>query len=89
MSEADDQLMAAYRATFQGPHGQRVLTDLAAYCHARRSEFDPNERMHAFRSGQRDVFMRITEFTTLSVEEIYRLRGFALPPSPEKEETDG
>lgn len=89
MSDADEQLLSAYRQTFAGPHGQRVLTDLAAYCHARKSEFDPDERKHAFKSGQRDVFMRITEFATLTIEDIYRLRGFALPQQEEREDDGG
>ena len=86
MSDAD--LQRAYQLTFAGISGQRVLADLIAYCHGRRSEFDPNDRVHAYNSGRRDVLMRIAEFTNLTLEEIYRLRGFGRAIAP-KEDTAG
>lgn len=87
MSEAD--LQRAYHITFGGPPGQHVLADLIHYCYGRSSEFDPNDRQHAFNSGRRDVLMRIAEFTNLTLEEIYRLRGFGRRSIAQQEDTDG
>lgn len=71
----NEQLQRAYQLAFATPDGKRVLLDLIAYCHGRRSTFDPNDRVHAFNDGKRDVLMRIGEFTNLSLDEIYKLRG--------------
>lgn len=68
----------AYQVVFGTPDGRLVLGDLIAYCHGRKSEFDPDDRVHAFNSGKRAVLMRIAEFVNLSLEEIYALRGFIL-----------
>lgn len=85
---SDAELQRAYQLTFGSTSGQRVLADLIAYCHGRKSEFDPNERQHAFNSGKRAVLMRIGEFTNLTLEDIYRLRGFGRAIA-QKEDTDG
>jgi hypothetical protein len=70
----NEGLQAAYQQTFGSPIGKRVMLDLVAYCHGRRTTFDADQRAHAFKEGQRDVFLRICEFTNLSIEEIYQLR---------------
>jgi CBS domain containing-hemolysin-like protein len=62
-----------------------VLADLIAYCHGRKTTFDVDARVHAFKEGQRDVLMRIVELTNLTIEEIYHLRTSAIAL---KEETD-
>lgn len=85
---ANEQIQGAYHATFTSPQGKVVLADLVAYCHGRKSTFDANDRVHAFREGQRDVFNRITEFTNLTIEEIYALRG-PVVRSIAQEDTDG
>ena len=85
---SDEEIHRAYQLTFASPTGQRVLADLIAYCHGRKSEFDPDARVHAFKSGQRDVLMRIMEFTKLPLDDIYRLRGFGRSIA-QKEDTDG
>lgn len=71
----NEELQAAYQHTFNTPFGKRVLADLAAYCGARKSTFDPDDRQHAFNEGKRDVFLRMQEFMSLELEDIYRLRG--------------
>jgi len=85
----DEETQRAYQLLFGSPTGRRVLTDLIHYCHGRRSEFDANDRVHAFRSGQRDVLMRITEFMNLTLEEIYILRAIPRPIAQPQEDTDG
>ncbi len=74
--QAQNELVKrAYCVAFGSPDGKRVLMDLIAYCHGRKTTFDPNDRVHAFNDGKREVLMRIAEFTNLSLEEIYQLRG--------------
>jgi hypothetical protein len=85
----NEQVQGAYHATFTSPQGRIVLADLVAYCHGRKSTFDPNERVHAFKEGQRDVLNRVNEFTNLSLEEIYELRGPAVRTIARQEDTDG
>lgn len=82
---ANMALQSAYHATFTSPQGRIVLADLIAYCHGRKTTFDPNDRVHAFREGRRDVFNRISEFTNLTLEEIYALRGVTIA---RQEDTD-
>lgn len=85
----NEQIQGAYHATFTSPQGKAVLADLVAYCHGRKTTFDPNDRMHAFKEGQRDVFNRIVEFTNLTLEEIYALRGPVVRSIAQPEDTDG
>lgn len=84
----NEEVQRAYQLTFGTPHGRRVLTDLAAYCHARKPTFEADARAHAFKEGQRDVFLRIQEFMSLTIEEIYQLRGSGRTIA-QKEDTDG
>lgn len=71
----NEQLQSSYHAMFMSPGGKTVLADLVGFCHGRTSSFDPNDRVHAFNEGKRAVLMRICEFTNLTLEEIYALRG--------------
>jgi hypothetical protein len=84
----NENAQRAYQIVFGSPDGRMVLADLIAFCHGRNSEFDPDDRKHAFNSGKRAVLMRITEFTNLTLEEIYALRGFGRPIA-QQEDTDG
>lgn len=85
----NEQIQGAYHATFTSPQGRIVLADLVSYCHGRKTTFDANDRVHAFREGQRDVFNRINEFTNLTIEEIYALRGPVVRSIAQQEDTDG
>lgn len=75
---ANEQVQRAYHMVFGSPDGKVVLGDLVAYCFGRRSTFDPDARIHARNDGRREVLMRIQEFTTLTLEEIYALRGVTI-----------
>lgn len=75
---ANEQVQRAYHMVFSSPDGKIVLGDLVAYCFGRKTAFDPDARVHAFNEGRRDVLMRIQEFTTLTLEEIYALRGVTI-----------
>lgn len=83
----NEQIQNAYHAVFTSEGaGKVVLADLVAFCFGRKSTFDPDSRRHAFNDGRRDVLARIMEFTNLTLEEIYALRG----PAPRRSipETD-
>lgn len=77
----NEQIQRAYHMVFGAPDGKVVLADLVAFCFGRKSTFDPDSRVHARNDGKREVLMRIQEFTSLTMEEIYALRGPALPRS--------
>lgn len=79
---SDDRLKSLYHAVFTSPQGKELLADLIPYCHGRRTTFDADPRVHAFKEGQRDVLMRIVELTNLSIEEIYQLRGMGRVRTP-------
>lgn len=82
---ANEALQGAYHAMFMSPGGKTVLADLVGFCFGRRSTFDPNDRVHARNEGRRDVLMRIQEFTGLTLEEIYALRGPQVRHTGERE----
>lgn len=63
-----------YQLTFNdNPHARRVLADLAFFCYADRSTFDPNARVHAVAEGRREVWLWINAHLHLSSEELFVL----------------
>lgn len=83
---AKSRLAQAYRAVFepQTEDHRIVKEDLAMYCRANESEFDPDERIHAFKSGRRDVWIRIQQHLHLSDEALFDLySGVAVRPMPQ------
>lgn len=69
------QRKRAYQLWFGSPAGQEVLRDLAQFCRADKSCFDPDPRVHAGLEGRREVWLRIMEHLHLSPEQLYALRG--------------
>jgi len=65
----------AYNRVFdkKSPYVDIVLKDLAKFCRAYDSTFDPDPRKHALQEGRREVWLRIVENLELSIDEIYRL----------------
>lgn len=49
----------AYQLVFGGEAGKIVLEDLAEFCRAEASCFDPDPRLHAIAEGRREVWLRI------------------------------
>lgn len=62
-----------YQLTFGNPVGQRVLTDLAGFCRATKTCFDPDARLHAVAEGRREVFLRIAKHLNLSTEQLFAI----------------
>lgn len=63
----------AYQKTFRTPFGEAVLVDLARFCRANESTFDPDPRVHALAEGRREAWLRIQEHLNLSPDELWKL----------------
>ena len=73
MSEARDFLRTrqqAYRQTFAGEYSRKVLTDLAKFCRANESTFNPDPRMEGVLQGRREVWLRISKHLNLTDEQL-------------------
>lgn len=73
-----------YVFAFTTQAGQRVLQDLAEFCRADETCFDPDPRVHAAKEGRREVWLRIQQHLNLTpsqLAEIYSGRQFT--PSEE------
>ena len=64
----------AYQQTFKKDDllTQEVLSDLAAFCRANESTFNPDARVHAVLEGRREVFLRIESHLNLSSEDLWK-----------------
>lgn len=63
----------AYQLTFGSPAGNDVLIDLAEFCRAGETCFDPDPRVHAALEGRREVWLRIQQHINLSSEQLVKL----------------
>lgn len=62
-----------YQLAFKSPAGQEVLIDLAKFCRANKTTFDPDPRVHAALEGRREVWLRITQHLGFSAEQLFEL----------------
>ena len=60
----------AYRKTFKGIYGERVLADLARFCRANDSTFHKDPRVEGVLQGRREVWLRISKHLNLSEDEL-------------------
>lgn len=65
----------AYDLTFDGVHGQQVLSDLAKFCRATETTFHSDQRLHAVLEGRREVFLRIQKYLQLTPDQLWELTG--------------
>ena len=63
----------AYVQTFCSPVGEEVLRDLAPFCHAHKSTFHPDPRIHGVLEGRREVWLRIQHHIQLSDDALWKL----------------
>ena len=63
----------AYRATFSGPEGEKVLADLARFCRAHESTFNENPDVARQLDGRREVFLRIQHQLQLTDGQLWDL----------------
>ncbi len=80
MNETERQALAAiqerkraYQIAFNAKNGI-LLDDMARFCRADRSCFDPDPRIHALLEGRREVYLRIREHLDLTVEELFEIK---------------
>lgn len=48
-----------------------VMRDLQQFCRAKTSTFHIDQRAHALLEGRREVWLRIDDYLTLTVDELY------------------
>lgn len=81
MTSKAQQFVAARRTdyvqTFNTPHGEKVLEDLAKFCRAHETTFHTDPRVHAALEGRREVFLRIQQHLNLDDPALWRLFGAA------------
>jgi hypothetical protein len=73
LAEVKDYLKTrgqAYRQTFKGVYGERVLTDLARFCRANASTFNSDPRLEGVLQGRREVWLRIAAHLNLTEDEL-------------------
>lgn len=65
----------AYLHTFdlENEANLAVLSDLAKFCRANRSTFDPDARVHAVLEGRREVWLRLANHLRLSADDLWNL----------------
>lgn len=68
-------LSFAYNRVFDknSVHTETVLKDLARFCRAHTTTYNPDARIHAVLEGRREVWLRIQERLQMTTEEIYEL----------------
>ena len=69
------QRRTAYQLTFTGAHGDSVIEDLAKFCRADESTFNPDPRIHALMEGRREVFLRIKQHLNMTDEQLWTKIG--------------
>lgn len=63
----------AYQTTFKGPLAEEVLADLARFCRAHESTFNPDPRAHAVLEGRREVWLRLAHHLRLTEAQVWEL----------------
>lgn len=73
----------SYQLTFdmKQPANVAVLNDLARFCRAHESTFNPDARVAANLDGRREVYLRIVNHLGLSVEQLLALYAGDGPPN--------
>ncbi len=79
IAEFIGQRKRAYKHCFNAPAGKTVLADLARFCRAGETCFDPDPRVHAALEGRREVWLRIMQHLNIPIEELARLYGQPKP----------
>lgn len=64
-----------YRLAFDNPPGHEVLADLAKFCRAHESTFNPDPRIAAMIDGRREVWLRIQHHLQMTDDQIWALYG--------------
>ena len=65
----------AYRKTFDCPHGDKVLRDLATFCRAHNTTAHKDDKVTYLQEGRREVWLRIQQHLNLDDEQLWELFG--------------
>lgn len=60
----------AYQLVFGSELAKTVLEDLAKFCRAEQTTFDPDPRIHAVLEGRREVWLRIQDHLKKNLETL-------------------
>lgn len=65
----------SYERTFveKSADAQFVLKDLAKFCRANQSTYDPDPRIHAVLEGRREVWLRIQKYLNLTPDQLWEI----------------
>lgn len=68
----------AYVRVFSGLNAtpadaELVLGDLMRFCRGRETPWDADQRVHALLTGRNEVYTRIIQHTTLSLDDLYAI----------------
>lgn len=64
----------AYKKTFAGPEGKKVLADLRRFCRADVPTADVNNpNVTYLLEGRREVWLRINSFLNMTDDDVYNL----------------
>lgn len=65
----------SYQRTFnkESQDAIAVIADLAKFCRANESTFDPDPRIHALLEGRKEVWLRIQQHLQLTEEQLWLL----------------
>jgi hypothetical protein len=58
---------------YENRDAQVVLEDLAKFCRAHESTFNPDERTHALLEGRKEVWLRLQQHLNMTEEELWLL----------------
>lgn len=67
-------LKANYQRFFATNDGKAVLADLMRKCYENESEFHEIPTVHAYRSGQRSIFVHIKRMAELDIDKLKSVR---------------
>jgi hypothetical protein len=82
--QAIEAVRQSYARLFAGQpvdgDAEIVAADLRRFCRAESTTFHPDARLAAMLDGRREVWLRIHQFSTMSVEEIIEIRNLERTP---------
>lgn len=70
------------------PSDMIVLSDIAKFCRAAESTFHNDPQTQAYLNGRRDVWLHISKYLNLSVEQIVQLQAGGVPQILEQTRSD-
>lgn len=70
------------------PSDMIVLSDIAKFCRAAETTFHTDPQIQANLNGRREVWLHISKYLNLSVEQIVQLQAGNIPAVLERDQND-